>query len=232
MTYPQFKQLCMLAQGEFLRLLLAEQKQREDILRRLFGTQIYLDVQEDLARQEKELWRAIEEDNRQAADRCRWIQRDEGSPLAEACEKAEEAGEAVGPVAEDTGLCALLEEQNRREAAALAALGQRLAAADRRQQELAAAIAQGAATAENVQAIAACRERLAALEARGPALEEERRALALAERAARLDGEAARRLAARELRADLERDWQENAERLEAEKQAFMRAEAAFQGRA
>lgn len=89
LTYPQFKQLCMLAQGEFLRLLLAEQKQREDILRRLFGTQLYLDVQEDLARQEKALWQAVEEDNRLAADRCRWIQRDEGTPLDAACEKAE-----------------------------------------------------------------------------------------------------------------------------------------------
>lgn len=66
LTYPQFKQLCMLAQGEFLRLLLAEQKQREDILRRLFGTQLYLDVQEDLARQEA---RRLEEETRdQPAD--------------------------------------------------------------------------------------------------------------------------------------------------------------------
>lgn len=146
LTYPQFKQLCMLAQGEFLRLLLAEQKQREDILRRLFGTQLYLDVQEDLARQEKALWQAVEEDNRLAADRCRWIQRDEGTPLDAACEKAEAAGEAIGPVAEDTGLCALLAAQNGREEAALEALGQRLAEADRRQQELAAAISQARQT--------------------------------------------------------------------------------------
>lgn len=192
LTYPQFKQLCMLAQGEFLRLLLAEQKQREDILRRLFGTQLYLDVQEDLARQEKALWQAVEEDNRLAADRCRWIQRDEGTPLDAACEKAEAAGEAIGPVAEDTGLCALLAAQNGREEAALEALGQRLAEADRRQQELAAAISQARQTAEKCRQLAACREKLAALEARGPALEEERRALELAERAARLEGEAAR----------------------------------------
>ena len=176
LTYPQFKQLCMLAQGEFLRLLLAEQKQREDILRRLFGTQLYLDVQEDLARQEKALWQAVEEDNRLAADRCRWIQRDEGTPLDAACEKAEAAGEAIGPVAEDTGLCALLAAQNGREEAALEALGQRLAEADRRQQELAAAISQARQTAEKCRQLAACREKLAALEARGPALEEERRA--------------------------------------------------------
>ncbi|MBS1327296.1 MAG: AAA family ATPase [Oscillospiraceae bacterium] len=229
LTYPQFKQLCMLAQGEFLRLLLAEQKQREDILRRLFGTQLYLDVQEDLARQEKALWQAVEEDNRQAADRCRWIQRDEGTPLDAACEKAEAAGEAIGPVAEDTGLCALLAAQNGREEAALEALGQRLAEADRRQQELAAAISQARQTAEKCRQLAACREKLAALEARGPALEEERRALELAERAARLEGEAARLRAARDLRADLQRDHAENAGRLEEEKQAFMRAEAAFQ---
>ena len=45
-------------------------------------------------------------------------------------------------MAEDTGLCALLAAQNGREEAALEALGQRLAEADRRQQELAAAISQ------------------------------------------------------------------------------------------
>ena len=38
--YTQFKQLCMLAQGEFLRLLLADSKSRGEILRRIFGTGI------------------------------------------------------------------------------------------------------------------------------------------------------------------------------------------------
>ena len=49
----------------------------------------------------------------------------------------------------------------------LEALGQRLAEADRRQQELAAAISQARQTAEKCRQLAACREELAALEARG-----------------------------------------------------------------
>lgn len=228
LTYPQFKQLCMLAQGEFLRLLLAEQKQREDILRRLFGTQLYLDVQEDLARQEKALWQAVEEDNRLAADRCRWIQRDEGTPLDAACEKAEAAGEAIGPVAEDTGLCALLCSQFFTAGRQLAAFFRRLPRlGDGGGQLLLAAIRLGQPLAQRLQR--GLLPPVLRLEARGPALEEERRALELAERAARLEGEAARLRAARDLRADLQRDHAENAGRLEEEKQAFMRAEAAFQ---
>lgn len=55
MNAAQFRQLCMIAQGEFLRLLLAGQAQREDILRRLFDTGLYQRVQEDLSRREREL---------------------------------------------------------------------------------------------------------------------------------------------------------------------------------
>lgn len=44
----QFKQTAMLAQGEFLRLLLANTKERSEIFRKIFGTEIYSELQERL----------------------------------------------------------------------------------------------------------------------------------------------------------------------------------------
>lgn len=51
----QFKQIAMIAQGEFLDLLLADSKDRAGIFRRIFNTSLYQQVQEQLKLQEKEL---------------------------------------------------------------------------------------------------------------------------------------------------------------------------------
>lgn len=51
----QFKQIAMIAQGEFLKLLLAENKDRAGIFRRVFNTGLYQQVQDLLKQQEKEL---------------------------------------------------------------------------------------------------------------------------------------------------------------------------------
>lgn len=44
----QFKQIAMIAQGEFLELLLAKSKDRANIFRRIFGTEIYKDISDRL----------------------------------------------------------------------------------------------------------------------------------------------------------------------------------------
>lgn len=44
----QYKQIAMIAQGEFLRLLYASSKEREEIFRKIFGTEILYHVQERL----------------------------------------------------------------------------------------------------------------------------------------------------------------------------------------
>ena len=46
----QFTQIAMIAQGDFLRLLHAESKERKKIFSKIFQTQIYRDVQEQLKR--------------------------------------------------------------------------------------------------------------------------------------------------------------------------------------
>ncbi|HZW48532.1 MAG TPA: SMC family ATPase, partial [Bacillota bacterium] len=52
-NYKQFKQIAMIAQGEFLQLLLADSKMRGDIFRRVFNTELYQTAQELLKEKEK-----------------------------------------------------------------------------------------------------------------------------------------------------------------------------------
>ncbi|MBR0352351.1 MAG: SMC family ATPase [Oscillospiraceae bacterium] len=51
----QFMQIAMIAQGDFLKLLLASTDERKAIFRRIFKTQTYLNLQEELKRQAKTL---------------------------------------------------------------------------------------------------------------------------------------------------------------------------------
>ena len=53
--FRQFKQIAMIAQGEFLKLLHAESKERADIFRKVFNTDIYQNIQDILKRCEKDL---------------------------------------------------------------------------------------------------------------------------------------------------------------------------------
>ncbi|MDR2355976.1 MAG: SMC family ATPase [Clostridiales Family XIII bacterium] len=58
-NYLRFKQLAMIAQGEFLQLLLADSKERGEIFRRVFDTDLYRDAQ-----------RLLKEDEHEAKKRC------------------------------------------------------------------------------------------------------------------------------------------------------------------
>ena len=61
LDFKQFKQIAMIAQGEFLKLLLAESNERAGIFRKVFNTDIYLKIQESLKRREKDLKELCEE---------------------------------------------------------------------------------------------------------------------------------------------------------------------------
>lgn len=57
----QFTQIAMIAQGDFLRLLHAESKERKKIFSKIFQTQIYRDAQEQLKEQGKALYIRLKE---------------------------------------------------------------------------------------------------------------------------------------------------------------------------
>lgn len=52
----QFTQICMIAQGEFLKLLHAPSRERKEIFSRIFDTRIYWQIQNRLKEQSKELY--------------------------------------------------------------------------------------------------------------------------------------------------------------------------------
>lgn len=56
----QFTQISMIAQGEFLKLLLAESKERKKIFSRIFQTRFYYRIQEELKRRAMQLYVKLE----------------------------------------------------------------------------------------------------------------------------------------------------------------------------
>ncbi|ONI45725.1 hypothetical protein AN641_03345 [Candidatus Epulonipiscioides gigas] len=50
----QFKQIVMIPQGEFKRFLISDTKEKQEIFRKLFGTQLYLKIQEDFKEMNKQ----------------------------------------------------------------------------------------------------------------------------------------------------------------------------------
>lgn len=60
MDVDQFTQIAMIAQGDFLKLLHAESKERKAIFSRIFQTRLYADVQENLKRSASELYNRLE----------------------------------------------------------------------------------------------------------------------------------------------------------------------------
>ena len=55
----QFKQIVMLPQGEFRKLLEADSSERELIFRKIFGTEGFAEIQKKLEEESKELYRAV-----------------------------------------------------------------------------------------------------------------------------------------------------------------------------
>lgn len=63
-TTRQFKQIAMIAQGEFLQLLLADSKERGEVFRRVFNTEMYQNVQRILKDKEREARKNCENSER------------------------------------------------------------------------------------------------------------------------------------------------------------------------
>ncbi len=65
MDGEQFRQVSMISQGDFMKLLLASSRERKEIFSRIFPTEIYWQMQKRLAEKEKQLYEKLEEQRRQ-----------------------------------------------------------------------------------------------------------------------------------------------------------------------
>lgn len=100
-NYRQFKQIAMIAQGEFLSLLHADSKERGEIFRRVFSTELYVFVQKQLKEREKEARKKCGEDEWKLAQYMSGII---CPAYAEKPEDAAEASEALEADANETGV--------------------------------------------------------------------------------------------------------------------------------
>lgn len=180
----QFCQIAMIAQGDFLRLLLADTKQRQEIFRDIFGTGIYRTVQDQLKRRLSELGRDFDSESRAFRQTAGLIQWEETDALSGAREQA-----CAGAVPGE--LTALLEAGIRADGEALEGLDIAAGELDRQLEALAVTVSAAGKRAEREKRLAGLEEALEkgkrelqareeALKARteeAEALEDKRRAL-------------------------------------------------------
>lgn len=70
-TSEQFKQLVMIPQGEFKKLLNADSDKKEEIFRKIFGTKVFSDIQQNIKTEANNLKKAIENIQRDRENRIR-----------------------------------------------------------------------------------------------------------------------------------------------------------------
>ena len=92
----QFKQIVMLAQGEFRKLLTADTDTREAIFRKLFGTEVYVGLQERLADESRRLERDFSKVKTQIATLSGRASFPKDSAVAEAFEEKRASGAPLG----------------------------------------------------------------------------------------------------------------------------------------
>ena len=104
----QFMQIAMIAQGDFLRLLLATTRDRQEIFRHIFKTERYQDLQETLKREARDLEGKCDDVRKSLKQYINGIEADESDVLSIEVKKAK-AGEL--PIGETTALLQKLIEQ-------------------------------------------------------------------------------------------------------------------------
>ena len=103
----QFAQVAMIAQGDFLKLLLADTKERQKIFRNIFHTNLYVELQDQLSKQANKVkyqWEDVQDSIRQYID---GILCNEASEYAEVIRQAKDGALPIEEVL--TALNTLLE---------------------------------------------------------------------------------------------------------------------------
>lgn len=151
LTREQFSQVAMISQGDFRRLLQADTRERQKIFRDIFGTGLFVTLQNQLKEKSSEVWKLKDQASRSIQQYIGGIVCDEDSPLGVDVKKAK-TGEL--PVA---GVMALLETLLRTDRAAQARLDAGLA-------EIEAELLKISGQLTQAEAYAAARKSLAANE--------------------------------------------------------------------
>ena len=95
LTREQFSQVAMISQGDFRRLLQADTKERQKIFRDIFGTNLYVSLQNQLKERTSRLREQKEQADYSIRQYISGILWDETSELAEKCAAVGEAHELV-----------------------------------------------------------------------------------------------------------------------------------------
>src|SRR5699024_1260880 len=89
LSYEQFRQIVLLPQGEFRKLLLSSSREKEDIFRNIFGTETIQNFQERLRLKARDLNKAYEEFGTRLDQSLANIEIAENEALADAIEKTD-----------------------------------------------------------------------------------------------------------------------------------------------
>ena len=164
----QFSQIAMIAQGDFLKLLLADTKERQAIFRELFHTGIYQTFQEKLKEEYLTLWHACDDGRKSIRQELGGIRCPD---LAPEFDRAKQARNGELPTEEtvlllqdlirrDEAELADLDDGLKETEAALAAVNVRLGRADSRKRTLSGMESTGKTLQEKQAELAAAEERL------------------------------------------------------------------------
>jgi len=177
--HRQFKQVAMIAQGEFLDLLLAESAERAEIFRRVFSTDLFRRVEELLKDRELELRRGWEESARGILQDAALIRPEEDSPLEKALSPCL-GGRDVNLIPQ---VLQLLSAANAEDAARLKTAEAELAGSRSRVSGLIASLASARQTAQAFASLDSARKHLAELSEHRMEMERQADTLRAAERA-------------------------------------------------
>lgn len=157
LSADQYAQVVMIAQGEFQKILLAKSDERRALLGKLFGTEIYQEIQQRLKQLNSECAAAVKEACQRYTAACsRIAYDDENDRLRELSSSPERADE----VAE------LLKERIARDAETQDALLKRVQALQQDANRLREQLAQAQSRNQGIVRLAAAREKRASLEMR------------------------------------------------------------------
>ena len=140
LTAEQYAQVVMIAQGEFQRILLAGSDERRALLSKLFGTEIYRDIEQRLKERNREALAEVNAARQQFSAACSRVLPEEGGDglLEERMQSPERADEVIGL------LTAQIAREAEAHAAAEAELASLNASAGALREELARSDAQNA----------------------------------------------------------------------------------------